>query len=224
VINPNRRNRTTMNNRSLLALIAAVAILAPAAAQAATPMLGVPVQIRRGFYTETDLGAFFTMGGQGQSPSNAQAYIALGLGYDILGSGGNLLSVGASVGMASSAGACFASQYGNGAGGAATCLDAGGQPFSDNWTATTVEGSLLYGRELASRLMGTVRLIGGLAFLQPLAFEGYGDQLPIAGAGVGLEYATQFDHFSLGLDVAGKMFVGPNKLGVAIAPRIKYTF
>jgi hypothetical protein len=211
----------TMNDRSILAALAAVAVLAPAAAQAATPLQGVPVQIRRGFYTETDIGAFFTMGGKGASPSNAQAYIGLGLGYDLLASGGNLLSLGAQVGMASSAGACFGTAF---QAGPTPCVDRTGQPWTDNWTATTVEGSILYGRELAGRLMGTARVIGGLAILQPVAFEGYGDQVPIAGFGLGLEYATQLDHFSLGLDVAGKMFVGPNALGIAIAPRIKYTF
>jgi len=213
-----------MRTRFFLAALATVAVLVPVAAQAATPMLGVPVEVRRGFYTETDLGAFFTLGGKGASPSNAQAYIALGLGYDLVASKGNLLSFGASVGMSTSAGACFGTTYTPGAPTAPCLASDGVTALSDNWTATTIEGSLLYGRELASRLMGTVRLIGGYALIQPKAFENAADNVPLAGAGVGLEYATQFDHFSLGLDVAGKMFVGPNQLGVAIAPRIKYTF
>ena len=38
-------------------------VLLSGAAEAAVPPHGVPLHVRRGFYTETDIGAFFTLGG-----------------------------------------------------------------------------------------------------------------------------------------------------------------
>src|SRR5690606_25774073 len=92
---------------STFVALAAVLVLVPAVAGAATPSLGVPTPIRRGFFTETDLGIFFTTGGQGANPSNAQAYLNLGVGYDLLSSSRHLLAVGLSFSMGASAGACF---------------------------------------------------------------------------------------------------------------------
>ena len=68
--------------RPLLTVALALAVFAPELAKAATPMQGVPTQIRRGFFTETDFGAFFTLGGSAKSPSDAQVYFHLGGGYD----------------------------------------------------------------------------------------------------------------------------------------------
>lgn len=205
--------------RTYLSLAVFVLALAPTAALAATPMLGVPTNIRRGFYTETDLGAFFTVGGEGASPSNAQVYLALGLGYDIYAQEKSFVSLGMAFSMGASAGACFG-QYDKG-----TCVDPVlGEDLSDHWTATTLEAHVLYGYEFAPRLMATARALGGVGFIEPMAFSETENPVPLVGGGLGLEYATRFEHFSLGLDVAGKYFLGPNVLGFAIAPRVKYTF
>ena len=72
--------------------------------------------------------------------------------------------------------------------------------------------------------MVTARGLGGIGLIQPKAFPDHEGAVPLLGGGVGIEYATHFDHFSVGLDLAGKYFLGPNVLGVAIAPRVKYTF
>jgi hypothetical protein len=86
----------------------------------------------------------------------------------------------------------------------------------------------MYGYFVGERLMLTGRLLGGLGFVQPDAFEENGKvtdgPLPLVGGGVGLEWATQFDHFSLGLDAAVKFIVGPNVPGISVAPRVKYAF
>lgn len=223
---PMKRNRPTV--LALLGLL----VLLPVAAEAATPMLGVPTQIRRGFFTETDLGLFFTTGGKGANPSNAQAYLSLGLGYDVFTSGKHFVALGLGFSLGASAGACFGEQVEDEDGGMA-CVDpaiASANPndreglLSDNWSATTVEGTVFYGYEVLPRFMVTLRGLGGVGFIEPKAFSDTENPVPLLGGGVGVEYATHFDHFSVGLDFAGKYFLGPNVLGVAIAPRVKYTF
>lgn len=214
---------------SLVALVAVFA-LAPALAEAATPTLGVPTPIRRGFFTETDLGIFFTTGGEGANPSNAQAYLSLGVGYDLISSGKNFLAVGLGFTMGASAGACFGAMQDGEDG--PICVDPnavvneelGEGLLADNWSATTVEATIWYGYEVLPRLMLTARGLGGMGLIEPKAFSDMENPVPLVGGGVGVEYATHFDHFSVGLDLAGKYFVGPNVLGVAIAPRVKYTF
>lgn len=217
---------------STLVALVAVFALAPALAEAATPTLGVPTPVRRGFFTETDLGVFFTTGGQGANPSNAQAYLSLGVGYDLVSSGKNHLAVGLGFSMGASAGACFGALQEDGEGGM-VCADPaapsvnveGGEGLlADNWSATTVEATLWYGYEVLPRLMLTARGLGGVGLIEPKAFSETEGAVPLLGGGVGIEYATHFDHFSVGLDLAGKYFLGPNVLGVAIAPRVKYTF
>lgn len=218
---------------STLVALVAVFALAPAMAEAATPSLGVPTPIRRGFFTETDLGVFFTTGGQGANPSNAQAYLSLGVGYDLISSGKNLLAVGVGFTMGASAGACFGERQEGGDG--PVCVDPAINPtqdmidrgeglLADNWSATTVEATIWYGYEVLPRLMLTARGLGGIGLIEPKAFSNSEDTVPLLGGGLGVEYATHFDHFSVGLDFAGKYFLGPNVLGVAIAPRVKYTF
>jgi hypothetical protein len=214
--------------RPFFSVVLAAAVLVPAAAQAATPMQGVPTKIRRGFFTETDFGAFFTLGGKGKSPSDAQAYFHLGAGYDLYAQGDHFVAIAAGVGMGTSAGACFGDAFDGTSKG---CIgndidDLTGQPvvLSSNWSATLLEGSALYGYQVIPRLMLTGRVLGGVSWVQPQAFSGLENPIPLVGVGVGAEWATQFDHFSLGLDIAGRMFLGTEAVGVSIAPRVKYTF
>ena len=47
--------------RKLATLFAALVV--SSSAYAATPAEGVPLQVRRGFFTETDIGGIFTVGG-----------------------------------------------------------------------------------------------------------------------------------------------------------------
>jgi hypothetical protein len=218
-------------SRIIAGLLLAVAVVAPAAAHAATPLAGVPTEIRRGFYTEMDMGTFFTLGGKGKSPSDPQAYVSLGAGYDVFATQQHFISLGLSFSMGTSAGGCYGTMSPDG-----RCLGQGVDPndpskpleLSDNWSLTTFEGSALYGYFVGERLMLTARLLGGLGIVEPDAFEDGGElmtgPLPLVGGGLGLEWATQFDHFSLGLDAAAKMLIGPNALGISIAPRVKYTF
>lgn len=204
--------------RPLLSVGLALAFLAPAVAQASTPLAGVPTQIRRGFFTEMDLGTFFTTGGE-PGVSNAQVYVSLGLGYDVLTIDDHFLAVGLGFSQAASAGSCFGTPLEDG-----SCVDANNEPLSNNWTAQTVEATVLYGFQVVPRLLLTARALGGVASITPKAFADTENPVPLIGGGLGVEYATQFDHFSLGLDAAAKYFLGPNITGFAIAPRVKYTF
>lgn len=204
--------------RPLLSVALALTVLAPVAAQAATPLSGVPTQIRRGFFTETDLGAFFTLGGSA-GVSNAQVYLSLGLGYDVYHTNDHFVAVMLGFSQGASAGSCFGDNTTGG------CIDgATGETLSDNWTAQTVEGSVLYGYQVIPRLMLTGRVLGGMAIIEPMAFSDTSNPVPLMGGSIGAEYATQFDHFSLGIDAAAKYFLGPNIVGIAIVPRVKYTF
>jgi len=84
-------------------LLLAVLSLLPTTALAATPPEGVPLEIRRGFFTEADIGAFFTVGGENLY-SNAQSYLQLGVGYDLT----DKISLGVHFGLGASAANCFA--------------------------------------------------------------------------------------------------------------------
>ncbi|AKU90570.1 adventurous gliding motility protein CglE [Vulgatibacter incomptus] len=204
--------------RSFLSVAVAAAVLVPALASAETPLSGVPTKIRRGFFTETNMGAFFTVGGD-SGVSNAQVYLQLGVGYDLLAIDDHFLAVGVAFSQGASSGTCYGNRDGT------ACLDsATGEELGDNWSAQTLEASVVYGYQVAPRLLLTARGLGGAAFLEPMAFSDTKNPVPLMGGGIGAEYATQFDHFSLGLDVTGKYFLGPNVLGLAIAPRVKYTF
>lgn len=200
-------------------------MMVPAAASAATPSEGVALKVRRGFYTDVDVGAFFTLGGK-DAYSNAQTYIQLGAGYDVTEN----ISVSANFGIGASAANCFGDR--NPAG---LCIAPGQtdpntkKPYevSDNFTVTFLNVNASYLHKLADRLYLTPKVALGYTLLGPEPTRQNGQPVTSginAGAGVGIEYATSMDHFSVGADAMVRFIVGPNITSVAIYPRIKYTF
>lgn len=195
-------------------LIAALALLS-SPALAATPPEGVEFQPRRGFFTETDIGVFFTLGGE-NAYSNAQTYLQLGVGYDLT----EKLSLGAHFGLGSSAQNCFAGYLP----GTETCA------LSDNFTMTFLNLTAAYHVKLMDRLYLTPKAVAGYTRMDPAPVDpGSGDpgrslSAPNAGLGVGLEYATGMDHFSVGADLVGRYVIGPNIAAFSIFPKVKYTF
>lgn len=202
-------------------LVALVIALIPGLSFAATPSQGVEHKVRRGFFTETDVGVFFTLGGQNQY-SNAQTYLQLGVGYDITEN----IELGVHFGLGSSAQNCFA-------------VTEGGLPceiregtvrttFPDNFTLTYLNGSAAYLFRLANRFYLAPKLTAGYTLLDPAPLnDGSGNPVnagPNFGAGIGVEYATYMDHFTIGADAMVRFVVGPNIPTVAIFPRVKYTF
>ncbi|MHB8872677.1 MAG: adventurous gliding motility protein CglE [Myxococcaceae bacterium] len=199
--------------RKLILLVAV--LVAPSLASAATPSEGVALEVRRGFFTETDIGGFMTLGGD-NAYSNLQTYLQLGVGYDVSQS----IELGVHFGMGSNAANCF-----NG-------LKASGEcSATDNFTVTFIDFTAAYLFKLADRFYLDPKLAVGYTMLDPApVVTGTGaDQVSInsgmnVGAGVGIEYATSMDHFSIGLDVLGRYILGPNILTLQFFPRVKYTF
>jgi hypothetical protein len=194
-------------------LLIAALVLSSTAAFAETPPEGVPYTPRQGFFTETDIGVFFTLGGENVY-SNAQTYLQLGGGYDLT----ERISLGAHFGLGSSAANCFAGYLP----GTDTCA------LSDNFTMSFFDVTAAYRVKLADRFYLTPKLAAGYTRLDP-APVGSGDpgkamSAPNAGAGIGVEYATSMDHFSVGADLLARYLIGPNITSVAVFPRVKYTF
>ncbi|MBI5549582.1 MAG: adventurous gliding motility protein CglE [Deltaproteobacteria bacterium] len=221
-----------MNRAQIALLAAALAILAPAGALAGTPAAGVAQEIRSGFFADVNLGGFFTATGAnsrgGKGVSNAQAYLQLGVGYDVL----SFLSLGLHFGLGSSAASCFASQSKSyDCVFDATKTNPASDPSNlapDNFTVTTVGAEGVFKVPLLDRLFLRPRVDAGYAFLDPQPIRKNDGSLISGGAyvgvGVGVEYATHMDHFSIGFDVEGKLIIGPNIPAFAFYPMIKYTF
>ena len=72
---------------------------------------GSPEPIRSGLFTETSMGAFLTVGGL-DSYSSAEAFLGLGLGYDIIPN----LSIGAQFRLAPNVSDCYATARASGSG------------------------------------------------------------------------------------------------------------
>lgn len=192
---------------------AVLGLLLPWAAQAETPPEGVPLQVRRGLFAETDIGAFFTLGGENVY-SNAQTYVQLGVGYDV----SEQLVVGAHLGLGASAANCFAGYVP----GTQECR------LTDNFSLAFVNVTVAWRVRLAERLYLAPLAAVGYTRLDP-APVGEGDpsralSAPNAGLGVGVEYATSLEHFSVGAELLARYVIGPSIPTFAFFPRVKYTF
>lgn len=199
-----------------------VSVLLPGLVLAATPSEGVALKVRRGFFTETDVGVFFTLGGKNQY-SNAQTYLQLGVGYDVTEN----IELGVHFGIGSNSQNCFVDpgdreglcQIGSGT---------SRQEFPDNFTLTFLDVSAAYLFKLADRLYLSPKLAGGYTLLDPAPVaDDAGNAIrsgPNAGVGLGIEYATYLDHFTVGADIMARYVIGPNIPTFAIFPRVKYTF
>ncbi|MBX5484060.1 MAG: adventurous gliding motility protein CglE [Myxococcaceae bacterium] len=198
-----------------------MSLVVAAVAQAATPSEGVPLKVRRGFFTETDIGVFFTLGGQ-SGYSNAQTYLQLGVGYDVTEN----IEFGAHFGIGANSQNCFAvTEPGD-------CVVRSGPKdvtaFPDNFTFTFLDATAAYLFKLADRFYISPRLVVGYTLLDPAPLQdANGDPvnsgLNVGGA-LGVEYATYMDHFTIGADASARIVLGPNIVAIAIFPRVKYTF
>jgi hypothetical protein len=204
--------------RKLVFLLVA---LASSWAAAAAPAEGVELKVRRGFFTETDIGAFFTLGGD-QAYSNTQTYVQLAVGYDISDS----FALSATFGIGASAADCFGGRKTPGD----TTTDC---VAADNFTAAFFDLNGAYLFRLAERFYLYPKLAIGYTTMDPApvcsssspAGECIGINSGVnLGGGVGIEYATSMDHFSIGLEAMYRFVIGPNISAVSIFPRVKYTF
>lgn len=184
----------------------------PTVALAETPAEGVPLKVRRGFFTETDVGGILTVGGD-DGYSNLQVYLQLGVGYQLtINDAKGLIPIGLNVGIGANAQNCWSGRSASGA-----CSE------SDNFTMTTLSVTAGYLHELFERGYLGAKLLAGYTLLdpQPVTNVGGGVSLGVALSG---EYATNMDHFSVGFDVGYRIIVGPNIHVITVFPRVQYTF
>jgi hypothetical protein len=178
---------------------------------------GSPEPIRTGFYAETSLGTFFTLGG-GDSYSNVEAFLGIGLGYDII----KELSVSVQLQLAPSAGDCYVVN----AAGTDQCPQAGSSTF----TMLAIDAEVSYRLQVANRVFIPFRAFGGYADFTPVPSSALAPVTnsdvwaPTFGFASGIEYATHFDHFTIGLEASLRLVLAMNMTAIAIYPRVKYTF
>jgi hypothetical protein len=186
-------------------------MLVPAISAAATPSEGVALKVRRGFFTETDIGGFVTLGGN-DGYSNFQTYLQLGIGYDVT----ELIELGLHFGLGSNAQNCFSGRNTE-----EVCAQ------SDNFTVTFFDLTAGVLIPISERLYFVPKIAGGYTLLDPAPVVRGTEPVRSgvnAGLGVGIEYATSMDHFSIGLDLLGRFIIGPNIFTLQVFPRVKYTF
>lgn len=183
----------------------------PLVGLAATPSQGVEQEVRRGFFAETNIGVFFTLGGA-DAYSNAQSYLQLGMGYDL----SDRLELGAHFGMGANAFNCFVPR------------EEGRCPTSDNFTVTFFNGTLAYLQRVADRLYLTPKVAVGYTLLEPAPVRAATGEAVTrglnVGAGLGIEYVTAMDHFSVGAELLARYVPVAGLSAITLFPRIKYTF
>lgn len=198
-------------------------LFAPLTALAAEPSEGVELKVRRGFFTETDIGGFLTVGGDNDY-SNVQTYLQLGVGYDV----SDKFELGVHVGIGSNAANCWSGLKTNGI----DCIE------TDNFTVTFLDATAAYLLELAPRFYLAPKFAAGYTLLDPAPLyspatgpDGKRKDGATAinggvnlGGGLGVEYATSMDHFTIGVDVLYRFILGPNMHSLQFFPRVKYTF
>jgi hypothetical protein len=197
-------------------LVALLVVSLASSVLAAAPSEGVPLQVRRGFFTETDIGGFFTVGGD-NAYSNLQTYLQLGAGYQLtVGNGSGLIPIGVHVAIGANAQNCW-----SGLTSAGVCTK------SDNFTLIFVSASGGYLHRVIERLYVGGKILAGWTFLDPAPVASAGQDVTggiNAGLAASIEYATNMDHFSIGLDVAARFVIGPNIFSLSFYPRVQYTF
>lgn len=174
---------------------------------------GSPEKIRTGFFADTSVGGYLTLGGQG-SYSNLSAFLEIGVGYDII----KELSVALRFQLGPSASNCYAAE-------ANSCP----AKNTDTFTITTGDLAVSYRFTVGDRLFVPVRLLGGIALLNPtpditLASKGSALWEPNFGAASGIEWVTPFDHFTLDAEVQWQLILGINASAISFYPTVRYTF
>jgi hypothetical protein len=186
----------------------------------AFPSAGVDPAPRRGIFAETALGAFATLGGS-RVVSTAQPYLSLTAGHNL----GERNALFVSLGIGASGASCF---------------DRGqtGCAAADSFGMTFLEMGASAGTQVGPRTIVSAKVLGGVGIFSPGPFAHLDGSVPdrvVAphlGMGVGIDYDTHLDHFSVGIDALGRYSVAnkPDGQGraavasVAVMPRIRYVF
>ena len=94
---------------------------------------------------------------------------------------------------------------------------------ADSFTVTFITASVGYMRSVIERFYVGAKLLVGYTLLDPAPVAGVAGGLNV-GIAPGIEYATNMDHFTIGLDVVYRIILGPNIQSLQFYPRVKYTF
>jgi len=210
---------------------------APDAAAAVDPDADRPFQIKRGLHAEADLGVYFTFGGRntndpnlqypGKTISNVQPYLGVFFGYDVIQAPKYAFAVGLK----------FAAGYSGGAGRVSASEVQVGSTMtgerSNDFGIMQVGAGLAFDYLVNDRLAVTVKADGGLAALDPDPSRFAADPAAggatiggIVGGGLGIEYFTLLNDFSVGFDARFAMvFGGGGSIpSMSLTVPVKYTF
>jgi hypothetical protein len=171
------------------------------AKDAAEAAVGVPFQVRHGWFAESQVGVFSTLGGQ-KPFANGQPFIGLSLGLDLPNV--EHLTVFGTIAQGAS-----------------------GSP--DNLSVLPFELGVRDGfGELAPRLTPHVLAVAGASVITPSGAPDRGiDETTFsahAGGGFGLEYVTRLDGLTVGAELVVRQAFSPFLTSLAAYPRIKYVF
>ena len=95
------------------------------------------------------------------------------------------------------------------------------------FTLIFVSASGGYLHRVLERLYIGGKILAGWTLLDPAPVKNGTEDVSggvNAGIAASVEYATNMDHFSIGLDVAFRFVIGPNIPSLGFYPRVQYTF
>jgi hypothetical protein len=208
--------------------------------------------IRRGFFAEADLGMYMTFLGRNTNDpmlpsrfsSNLEPHIGVNVGYDVVQSEGfNLaLALRFAMGFNGGLGRVTDAQFQASTNGAPApgTPDAATKPA--DYTVTELGALIAASIMMTDRIALTIRGDGGIGILDPdpskaaatldtpmamyLPGAGAAVFVPVFGAGVGVEYYTLLNDFSIGILLRFQGILAPDGLipAMSITFPVKYTF
>lgn len=210
---------------AVLALLVGLSTSSLAHAQGGTHLPeGVQPEAPKGFYVETQLGAFVGFGGAfggSRAYSNAQPFVGLSAGFDIKAVKG--LSAFLGVGFGANQGVCL--DFDEAAGG---CVAYNNEVPGQSLTAFSLIPIELGARYAFVEFVPRFTMHAALGVGYTLITPSPSPTTPLGsahvGLGVGIDYATQLAGLAVGVEVMGRMAFTPMYPSVSIYPRLRYVF
>jgi len=212
------------------AQVASAADAAPTKRTDMEPQNGVPFRFRDGWFVESQLGMFTTIGGA-KSFSNAQPYVGISVGHDFKLTASPWLThldVFLSAAHGPNAGSCRMVDVNDSTGeanGCAFAVEQGGRNALENFSVIPIEvGGRLGLKEVLPRFYPYAVLTFGYSILTPQIFDQAAGGSLHFGAGIGAQYGTRLDGLAVGLEVLFRSSFSPNIMSLSIFPRVAYVF
>jgi hypothetical protein len=189
-------------------------------------------KIKRGFYAQADLGVYMTfMGRNTNNPafpkrftSNVQPHVGVVAGYDVVSSDSFNLGLGARFAMGLSGGAGRVSD--------AELMGEDIGTKSNDFSVIELGAEADLAIMMTDRVWLNIKLDGGAGIVDPDPTKVAGEDgagaatfAPVFGAGVGVEYFTLLNDFSVGATLRFQGVLADGMIpGMSITIPIKYTF